>query len=281
MTKETRFVRVALLGLAISLMGSVSLKAVAATELAKVNTKVITLEDFNDKYRENLKFFHFSKPSKENVLDDLIKRELGIQEARKLGLDRDPEVQERMETVLYHALLEKNLGKEFEKIHVTDDEASSYYKKNPEIRTSHIFVAVPAGADKATEEKALKKIKKIMDQNLGAEKMNFAEAAQRFSEGPSAPMGGDIDYKTKDQLDPTYYDTAVKLGSAGSTSGIVRSQFGYHIIRLTAVRGWGDTDKAKIKRLVFENRRQEMFDRYMTDLRKKAQVSVNNNLIKN
>ncbi|HTL13032.1 MAG TPA: peptidylprolyl isomerase, partial [Bdellovibrionota bacterium] len=203
----------------------------AATELARVNTKVITLEEFNDKYKENLKFFHFNKPSKESVLEDLIKRELGVQEAKKQGLDKDPEIRERMETVLYHALLEKKLGKEFEKINISDAEAQKFYDKNPEIRTSHIFISVPADADKKKESEARAKIEEILDKRLGGEKMGFPEAAQRFSEGPSAPMGGDIDYKTRDQLDPAYYAAAVKLGRPGKVSGIVRSQFGFHIIK--------------------------------------------------
>src|SRR5262245_59671809 len=112
--------------------------AEAATELAKINATTISLEDFNKKYRENLKFFQFKAPTKKGVLDDMIKRELGIQEARKMGLDKDPEVVDRMNTVLYHALLDKKLSKEFEAIHVSDDEAKDYYARNPELRTSHV-----------------------------------------------------------------------------------------------------------------------------------------------
>ena len=43
----------------------------AATELARINTTVITLEDFNKRYKDNLKFFQFKAPSKKNVLEDL------------------------------------------------------------------------------------------------------------------------------------------------------------------------------------------------------------------
>src|SRR4051812_20291432 len=114
--------------LAVILLSSFgAIKAVqAATELAKVNSTVITLEDFNKKYKENLKFFQFRAPTKEGVLDDLVKRELGIQEAKRDGLDKDPDIIDRMNTVLYHALLDKKLSKDFETIHVTDDEAKSY-----------------------------------------------------------------------------------------------------------------------------------------------------------
>jgi parvulin-like peptidyl-prolyl isomerase len=252
----------------------------AATELARINNAVITVEDFNKKYRENLKFFQFKAPTKKGVLDDLIKRELGIQEAKKLGLDRDPEVVDRMNTVLYHALLDKKLSKDFETIHVTDDEARAFYSKNPEIRTSHIFVAVRPDATPAQQKAALDKIKRIQDEELKGGKMSFAEVAQRFSEGVAAPMGGDIDYQTRDKLDPVYYETAVKLGSPGKVSGIVRSQFGYHIIKLTALKPWDDVDKAQVKRMLFDERRAQIFEKYMTQLRAQAKVTIKNELLK-
>ena len=252
----------------------------AATELARVNNTVISLEEFNKKYNENLKFFQFKAPSRKNVLDDLIKRELGIQEARRLGLDKDPEVMERMNTVLYHAVLEKRLSKEFEAIHVTDEEAKEYYAKFPEIRTSHIFVGLRPDAKPEDVRKAQEKIKKIHDQYLKDGKTSFAEVAQRYSEGVAAPMGGDIDYQTKDKLDPVYYDTALKLRSPGKVSGIIRTQFGYHIVKLTAVRPWDEVDKAQVKRLVFDERRAQIFEKYMAQLRQQAKVSVHSELLK-
>jgi peptidyl-prolyl cis-trans isomerase C/peptidyl-prolyl cis-trans isomerase D len=257
-----------------------ALLSYAATELARVNTKVITLEEFNKKYQDNLRFFQVKPPTKKGVLDDLIKRELGIQEAKRLGVDRDPEVIDRMNTVLYHALLEKKLTKNFESIHVTDDEAKSFYDKNPEIRTSHIFVSVRTDAKPDEQKKAYDRIRKIQSDFLADGKMSFAEVAQRYSEGPAAAMGGDIDYQTRNQLDPVYYETAIKLGSTGKVSGIVRSQFGYHIIKLTAIRRWEETDKAQIKRLVFEEQRAKIFDKYMDSLKSQAQLSSHPELLK-
>lgn len=252
----------------------------AATELAKVNGSVITLEDFNRKYRENLKFYQNKAPNKKAVLDDLIKRELAIQEAKKAGLDRDPEVIDQMNTVLYHALLQKKLARDFEGIHVSDGEAKDYYNKNPEVRTSHIFVAVRPDMSAADKAKAYEKIKKIYEEQIRPGKKSFAEVAQNYSEGAAAPMGGDMDYQTRDKLDPRYYEAAVALRSPGKISSIVESQYGYHIIRLTALRSWEDVDKALIKRLVFEDRRTQIFDKFMTGLRGQAKVDVKADLIK-
>ena len=268
------------LGVSLFLGLSLIASASANTELARINTKVITLEEFNQKYQENLKFFPAQPPSKESVLDDLIKRELAIQEARKMNLDKDPAIQERMETVLYQAVLERQLSKQFEKIFITDDEAEAFYRQQPEIRTSHIFVEVRPGASKEEDKKARDRIQNIYDTHVKPGKMSFAEIAQKFSEGVAAPMGGDIDYQTRDRLDPQYYDTALKLREPGKVSGIVRTRFGYHILRLTAVRSWKDVDRAKIKRLAFEDRRQKLFDEYMSRLRKSASVQVKSGLLK-
>jgi parvulin-like peptidyl-prolyl isomerase len=256
------------------------LAAISATELARINTRVITLEEFDRKYKENLKFFQFNAPPRKAVLDDLIKRELGIQEARKLGLDKDPDVVEQMNTVLYHALINKKLNKQFEAIHIEDSEAKEFYSRNPNIRTSHIFLSVPGGKGPGSEEdkKVLARIKEILTE-VRAGKASFAELAQRHSEGPSAPMGGDMDYQTKDKLPQAYWDAARKL-KVGGVSDVVRSQFGYHIIKVTAIRLWDEADKAQVKRQVFEERRTQIFDKFMGQLRSQSKVSVNSELLK-
>lgn len=247
--------------------------------VATVNGKVITQDYFNRKFNENARYLNLQTPTKKSFLDDLIRRELGLQEARKLGIDKDPSVVERMETVLYQSLIEKKLSGEFEKINVSDDQAKSFYDRNPEIRTSHIFVNVPAGASKAEEAKAMERIKKVRDQHLRTEKMSFAEAAQRFSEGPEAAMGGDMDYQTKDRLEPSYYAAAVKLGKVGNVSDIIRTRFGFHLIKLTGINAWEQVDKPRIKRIVFDERRKQIFDNYMESLRKQAKVAVRSELL--
>jgi parvulin-like peptidyl-prolyl isomerase len=252
----------------------------AATELAKINGATISLEEFNQRYQDNLKFFQFKAPSRKAVLEDLIKRELAIQEARKLGLDKDPVVIERMNTVLYQALLEKKLAKEFEQIKISDDEAKAYYSKNPEIRTSTIFIALAPNASPEEVKKATDRLRQIQNEQLKPGKMTFAEVAQRFSEGPAASMGGDIDFQTRDKLDPAYYDAALALRTPGKVSEIVRTPFGLHLIKLAAVRSWDETDRGQVKRMIFEERRAQIFEKFMGQLRTQAKVNVRSDLLK-
>ena len=250
-----------------------------ATEIAKVNGRVITLEEFNRKFPLLQPLYTNKVATKQDVLDDLIKRELGVQEARRQNIEKDPEVQEEIQTVLYQALLKKSLAKEFDKITVSDKEAEAWYEKYPEVRTSHIFMQVTPGASKADEQKAYARIKEIQDKELKGGK-SFAEVAQKFSEGVAAPMGGDIDFQGKDRLDPNYYQTALALKKPGNVSGIIRSQFGYHIIKLTAIRPWVDANKAAVKNQIFSERKTALFEKYMKDLRGRSQVSVNAGALK-
>jgi parvulin-like peptidyl-prolyl isomerase len=259
-----------------ALLGAKAIQA--ATELARVNGTVISLEDFNKRYQESLKYFQFKAPSKKNVLDEIIKRELGIQEAKRAGLDKDPEVIDRMNTVLYQSFLDKKLSKQFDALQVTDSEARDYYAKNPEIRTSHIFIAVRPDASKEDAQKAYEKIKEIQSKYLAPGKMSFAEVAQKYSEGVAAPNGGDVDFQTKDKLDPSYYAAALKLGM-NQTSGIVRSQFGYHIIKLTGKKSWDEVDRPAVKREAIDAQRQQIFDRYMAQLRSANKVVVHAELL--
>jgi len=268
------------LGLALSLAMIPGVSAHAATELAKINGATISLEEFNQRYQDNLKFFQFKAPSRKAVLEDLIKRELAIQEARKLGLDKDPVVIERMNTVLYQALLEKKLAKEFEQIKISDDEAKAYYSKNPEVRTSTIFIALSPSASAEEVKKATERMRQIQNDHLKSGKMTFAEVAQRFSEGPAASMGGDIDFQTRDKLDPAYYEAALALRTPGKVSDIVRTPFGLHLIKLAAVRSWDETDRGQVKRMIFEERRTQIFEKFMGQLRNQAKVNVRSDLLK-
>lgn len=251
----------------------------AATELARINERVITLEDFNKRYQDSVKFFQFRAPSKKAVLEDLIKREIGIQEAVKAGLDKDPEVMERVNTVLYNALLEKKLSSEFEKIHISDDEAKSFYEKNPEVRTSQLFVGLRPDATAKEEKDAMERIKKMEEEIRGGK--GFAEVAQRLSDGPTAVMGGDMDFQTKDRMDPVYYGEALKLKNVGKVSRIFRTPYGYHIVKLTGTKTWDQVDSSEVKRIIFGMRRVDLFEKYMTDLRKKNQVAIHEEILKN
>jgi len=252
--------------------------AFAAVEVAKVNDKVITLDQLTSKVVEIEKSGAAYVPKGKEVLDEMIRRELAVQEAKKMKLDQDPSVIERINNVLYFAVLEKKLGSDFEKITLSDAEAKNWYEKNPEIRTSHIFIALVSNAAPEDESKVTAKLNGILA-DIKSGKTSFAEAAQKNSEDPSAAMGGDLDYRMKNRLDPVYYRAALKLGKIGDISGVVRTPFGLHLIRLTGKHSWSEMDRQNVKRIIFEEKRQELVNNYLNGLRQKAKITVNSSAL--
>lgn len=271
------------LGLPCAMLFSVTIASAALDandkeNVAEINGKKISVKEFERRYNENIKYFKFTPPTKLNVLNDIIKFELGIEEAKKLGLDKDPEIQERMNTVLYQALIDKKLADKFKKIDVDEKEVKAYCKRYPEIKTSHVYVPLRVSPLKSEQEEAAKKA------NLALEELKkgtaFEAVVAKYSDGYATNAGGDIGYQMKDKLDPVYYESSLKLKIGEYTKEPIRSQFGLHIIKLTGIRSCNDINVAEWSRMIYDEKRTKMFNDYLEDLRGKAKVSINYPLVK-
>lgn len=122
---------------------------------------------------------------------------------------------------------------------VTDAEVQAYYNAHkaeynvPEqVKTRHILITAPKGADAKTDDAAKAKAQDVLKQlNSGAK---FADLARKYSDDPgSKEQGGELPMMPTSNLDPAYAHAAMAL-NPGQTSGLVRSQFGYHIIQTEA-----------------------------------------------
>lgn len=246
--------------------------------VAEINGKKISLAEFERRYNENIKFFKFTPPTKVNILNEVVKFELGVAEALRLGLDKDPDVRERMNTILYQSLVDKVLTSEFEKIKVEEKDVRQYCKQYPEVRTSHVYVPLRVSPLKAEEATARKKINDALAElNQGK---SFEQVVAKFSDGYATSAGGDIGFQMKDKLDPTYYAQAQKLKVGEYTKSVVRSQFGLHIIKLTGIRSCNDINVAEWQRMIFDEKRMKLFSDYLDKLRDKAKVTLNLDLVK-
>jgi peptidyl-prolyl cis-trans isomerase D len=126
---------------------------------------------------------------------------------------------------------------------VAEEELRSYYNENKarfttpeERRASHILIKAEKGAPAEIRAKAKAKADSLLEEatKKGAA---FAELARKNSDDPgSTERGGDLDFFARGSMVKPFEDAAFAL-NAGETSGVVESDFGYHIIRVTAVRG--------------------------------------------
>jgi peptidyl-prolyl cis-trans isomerase D len=131
---------------------------------------------------------------------------------------------------------------------VSDAEVQAYYsahqdqyKVPEEVKTRHILITVPKGADAKTDAAAKAKAADILKQIKAGG--NFADLAKKNSDDPgSKDQGGDLPMIATSSLDPAYAKAAMAL-NPGQTSDLVRSSFGYHIIQTEA------KDQAHVKSL--------------------------------
>ena len=148
-----------------------------------------------------------------------------------MGLDLR---QELVQQVLWQEFRQK----EFEsKVSVTADEAKVYYDSYPQfftspplVRTQHIIIKVSPDAPQVRVVEALTKINAVQEKL--ADGQTFEELARQYSEGPSAADGGSLGFIKPGQMDPVFEKTAFTL-PPGKISSVIRTQFGFHIIKVT------------------------------------------------
>ncbi|NDV18126.1 peptidylprolyl isomerase [Pseudodesulfovibrio sp. JC047] len=119
---------------------------------------------------------------------------------------------------------------------VTDEEIKAYYAANskqlqqPEqVHARHILVMVKDTDSDADKKKAKAKIDDVLTQAKAG--TDFATLAQKYSEGPSGPNGGDLGWFGRGAMVPEFEKAAFDT-PAGSVSGLVKTQFGWHIIKV-------------------------------------------------
>lgn len=248
--------------------------------LAEVNGNVITTQDFQtevDRLPPYLKPMVQSSEGKRELLESMIVREIVLEQAKKDGIDKDKEVADRMEDLRKRLIVETYLKKKVEKeAQISDAEMKKFYDENKEkfkagdqVKASHILVK--------TEEEA----KDVLAKLKGGAK--FDELAKKVSTDSSAAKGGDLGWFPKGAMVPEFEKVAFSL-KEGETSGIVKTQFGYHIIMVTGKRPAGITPYEDVKEQIRANllptKQQEIFIKMKDELKKGAKITIKDDVLK-
>lgn len=122
------------------------------------------------------------------------------------------------------------------KVKVSEEDARKFYDQNPDkftrsesVRASHILIGTDANASADDKKKAREKAEKLHKELLGG--ADFAKLAKENSTCPSSQQGGDLGSFGKGQMVPPFEEAAFSM-KPGDISGVVETQFGYHIIKL-------------------------------------------------
>ncbi|OFZ28825.1 MAG: hypothetical protein A2622_05260 [Bdellovibrionales bacterium RIFCSPHIGHO2_01_FULL_40_29] len=247
--------------------------------VATVGNKKITLDDFNKKYAEVTSQVLVNPPSKKLFLEDLVRYEVGVQEARKRGLDKDPIVLDRFNQEMYKALLEKELGKKVQENAVSEAEMKAWYAKNPQIRLSDILIEIKPGATPAQRAEAKKRAEEILAE-VKKSKRPFEELVRLYSDDSTTKnLGGDVGWQSRITLISPYYDSAVALKVGQISQSLIETPFGYHILKLTGRRSYEEATKREIRMAVFDEKRKAVFDEFFNRIKKQYQINVNSKLV--
>jgi parvulin-like peptidyl-prolyl isomerase len=170
---------------------------------------------------------------------------------------------------------------QYVKAKATDAELRRYVAANrdlfsgTQVRASHILLKVDPDAPAAEKEKVKQKLLGIKSQ-IDANKVTFAEAANKYSEDPAnaGGAGGDLDYFTLSSgFIPEFTDVAFKL-KKGSISEPIETPYGYHLIQLTDRKEGRPVDFEQNKPYIINVYAGELQKNLLTEERKRAKIDV-------
>jgi len=207
----------------------------------------------------------------------MIIRELILQEAAKDGIENSPAVKEKLEELKKRLVVEAYLKKKVEEqAKVSDEELKKFYEENKakfktgdEVKASHILV------------KSEQEAKDVLAQLKSGG--NFEDLAKKLSTDGAASKGGDLGWFSKGSMIPEFEKVAFAM-KEGQVSGIVKTKFGFHVIKLTGKRAAGERSfedvKEQIKSSMLPGKQQEVFQKLKDDLKKSGKYTIKEDVLK-
>ncbi len=198
-------------------------------------------------------------------VEGVVKEQILVQMARRRGLHRRQDVRERLRDLeeqlligtMIQELQKRNLG-------ISDAEVEDFYQQHSQefrrpqkVRVSHILVS--------TRKEAQRVLKRL------SEGEDFASLVRKYSiDTQTSRSGGDVGYFSRGEMVPAFENAAFALKDIGDISGIVQTEFGYHIIKLTGRSSGGrrsaDEAREEARAILVKNRFDELLTKWRKDL---------------
>jgi peptidyl-prolyl cis-trans isomerase C len=225
------------------------------------------LDTFPPQYSEALK----NAENKARILDQMIDEQVFLEAAKKAGYTKDKAFREQMEAAEKQLLLSFIVRDKIDNgLEVKPEEVRAYFNNNPgqfseaeQRKLRHILVS-----SKAEAEAVLAELRRGAD---------FAELARAQSKDATAQAGGELGWVQKGQLVPEFESAAFSIARKGQVSGVVQTQFGFHIIELEDINvrpklGF-DQVSEQIRQLLVNEKKRAKTAEVLAELKKKVKVS--------
>ena len=265
-TKSNSALKAGGLFIALSVMHSTAI-AQETVSVGTVNGETIYLdevmqvaEQLPEEYRRQPLDSYFGQ-----LVDDVINTRLAAKAATDSGLQNEQVIIDAIQIATNRILAEAFMASEVRK-DVDDAAIEAAYQRfvadsdsREEISARHILVN--------SEEEALGLIDKLKE---GAD---FSELAKEFSTGPSGPKGGDLGYFGRGQMVPDFEAAAFNLEIGTFSSQPVRTQFGWHVIKLEDKRVAAPASLEEMSGQIANSLSQQALARLIEELRSDADIS--------
>ncbi|MGB8518176.1 MAG: peptidyl-prolyl cis-trans isomerase [Gallionella sp.] len=198
------------------------------------------------------------------IRENLIKRELMVQAATKMNLDKSPEVVQEMDIAKQSVLINAYLFDYMKKNPISDDALKQEYETrkaklgDKEYKARHILVD--------TEEQAKAIIAKL------GKKGKFEELAKQSKDTGSAVQGGDLGWAVPSNFVQPFAEALQSLKKGEYTKTPVQSQFGWHVIRLDDERELKAPSFDEVKPQLQQRLQQQAIQKAIADLQASAKI---------
>ncbi|HWK45161.1 MAG TPA: peptidylprolyl isomerase [Stellaceae bacterium] len=200
------------------------------------------------------------------LLDQMVDSQLVVKAGRDAKLAADPEVKQRVSKIEDRVIQQVYLDRFIEKS-VTDDKLKAKYDAvykgktgKPEVHARHILLPTEA------EAKAV-----IAELDKGGD---FAKLATEKSKDPGASNGGDLGWFGKEDMVPEFADAAFKMKPGDYTKTPIKTQFGWHVIKVEETRTAPPPSFDQAKEELRSQVARDMVQARVTELRGKAKVEL-------
>lgn len=255
----------------VSLIAAISVTAaftpaVLAAPVATVNGKEITQKQY-ESYLQQRGAGQKTPVNRQMVINELISRELLLQEAANLKLEKDKKVKYELEMARKNLLIKNVIARSPVAQPITDKELKDEYNAKikqanvNELKARHILVK-----DEAKAKEIIEKLNKGSD---------FAELAKKESTGPSGKNGGDLGWFSPQQMVPEFSQAASKMKKGTHSKTPVKTQFGWHVIKLEDTRKLEPPKFDAVKKQISSIIQNQRLQKYLETLHKKSKVVIN------
>ncbi|MBM7116851.1 peptidyl-prolyl cis-trans isomerase [Archangium primigenium] len=261
------------------------------TLVARVGDGAITARAFKAKLEEQPAFIrsrYTSLESKKEFLGGMIRFEVLAQEARRQGLDQDPEVKATLEKLMVQKLIQKQAAAAGT---VSEAELKAYYQDHltefvrPErVRVGQVFLASARGDARRAQvqQEAARLLADARRREAGGDTRAFGELTRaRSDDAATREVEGDLGFKTREELAAQWgapvAEAAFGLKSVGELSEVA-SERGLHLLKLLARQPRQEQSlesaRARIENRLLQEKRSQGLDAFTAALKQKGEIRI-------